>query len=242
MYKEFAKVYDLFMEDIPYDDWCQYITSLLRENGIEGKAVVELGCGTGQLTRRLVTEGYRMTGVDISEDMIKVAKEEGGNIDYIVEDMTELVLETPTDAIISVCDSINYLTQEGDLACAIMCAYENLKPAGVFIFDMKTEHFYKNILGNSTIAENREDASFIWENTYYEDERINEYNLTLFIKEKDSDSYKKYNEMHYQKAFLVKEVLNELKKVDFFQIEVYNAFTREKPKEDSERIYFVCKK
>lgn len=244
MYTDFAKVYDLFMEDIPYDEWSEYILELLSENGITEGSIVELGCGTGEITTRLAKSGYSVIGIDISEEMLfeagsKLSEED---ILYVNMDMTELSLPYQVDAMVSVCDSMNYLVEDGDFELTVKAVYEYLKEDGVFIFDLKTKYFYENILGTTTIAETREDASFIWENTYYEDECINEYELTLFIKEEEGDKYERYDEVHLQRAFEFEEIVNILKKVDFSEILVYNAFTKNEPTDDTERYYFVCRK
>lgn len=71
--------------------------------------------------------------------------------------------------------------------------------------NLNTEYKYREILGESTIAEDREESSFIWDNSYDEEERINEYSLSLFIREKE-DLYRKYQETHYQRAYTLNEV------------------------------------
>ena len=242
MYESFSQVYDIFMDDIPYDKWCEYIVKLLRKEGISGGKLVELGCGTGKITRRLRDFGYDMTGIDISEEMLDIAsKSDSKDILYVNMDMSKLKLPYLVDGIVSVCDSVNYLMDEDALFKTFARAYDSLRAGGVFIFDLKSEYFYRSILGDKTFAENRDEASLIWQNYYYDDDMINEYELTIFAKNEDG-TYRKYEENQYQRAYSLDTVVTLLNKLDFSSVMVYNAFTNKKPTNRTPRYYFVCKK
>ena len=244
MYQGFAAVYDMFMYNIPYDKWARYISKLLKEEGISDGNVVELGCGTGNITRELAKRGYTMTGIDISTEMLSIAagKPDIGNITYVNMDMSELELPFTANAVISVCDSINYLTDYEDLKATFAAVKEYLDDDGVFIFDLKSEYFFRSMLGDRTFADNREEASYIWVNTYYEEDKINEYDMTIFVKTKRENVYEKYEEIHYQRAYSLNEITDLLKMMDFSDVKVYNAFTKKPPTKRSGRIYFVCRK
>ena len=243
-YTGFASVYDLFMDNIPYKDWSVYVTGLLREYGVNDGLVLDLGCGTGKLTRLLADAGYDMIGVDLSEEMLEVAleheMEEPRQILYLQQDMREFELYGTVRAIVSICDSMNYLMEYEDLVQVLKLANNYLDPKGVFIFDMNTVYKYREQLGEQTIAENREESSFIWENYFDEDEMVNEYDLTLFIREEDG-RYAKYEETHYQRAFELDEVKEAIKEAGMELVAVYDAFTRQAPKADSDRVYFVVR-
>lgn len=244
-YTSFAEVYDTFMDNVPYEEWAEYLTELLREYDIEDGLVLDLGCGTGSLTEILAAKGYDMIGADSSTEMLEIAMEKkaesGQDILYLLQDMREFELYGTVRAVVSVCDCVNYITDEKDLEQVFRLVNNYLDPEGIFIFDFNTEYKYKVILGEQTIAEDREDCSFIWDNYYYEDEGMNEYELTLFIKEEDSDLYRKYQEMHYQKAYTLEEVreLVEWSGLEF--VTAYDAYTREAPSETSERICVVAR-
>ena len=186
-YTGFAQVYDIFMDNVPYEEWAEYLTSLLREYGVESGLVLDLGCGTGSMTEILAADGYDMIGVDNSEDMLEIALEKklrsGHDILYLLQDMREFELYGTVRAVVSVCDSVNYITEPEELAEVFRLVNNYLDPGGVFIFDFNTEYKYREILGEQTIAEDRGECSFIWDNCYYEEERINEYDLTLFIRD-----------------------------------------------------------
>lgn len=243
-YTSFAAVYDMFMDNIPYEEWAAYLISLLKEYGIDDGLVLDLGCGTGSLTEILAREGYDMTGIDISPDMLQIAMEKraesGHDILYLLQDMREFELYGTVRAIVSICDSMNYLLEPGDLVQTLRLVNNYLDPKGLFIFDLNTEYKYREILGESTIAEDREESSFIWDNSYDEEERINEYSLSLFIREKEN-LYRKYQETHYQRAYTLGEVKDAIRQAGMEFVAAYDAFTRNAPREDSERIYVIAR-
>ncbi|MDY5482823.1 MAG: methyltransferase domain-containing protein [Clostridium sp.] len=243
-YTGFAAVYDMFMDNIPYEEWSRYLISLLKEYGAEDGLVLDLGCGTGSITELLAAAGYDMIGVDLSEEMLQIAMEKkyesGHDILYLRQDMREFELYGTVRAVVSICDSMNYILEQDDLVKVFSLVNNYLDPGGIFIFDLNTEYKYGTLLGNSTIAEDREESSFIWENTYDEEERINEYDLSIFIRE-EGDLYRKYEETHYQKAYRLDEVKEALAKAGMEFVTAYQAFTREAPESDSERIYVIAK-
>lgn len=244
-YSSFAQVYDLFMDNVPYEEWCTYIVGLLKEYGIEDGVVLDLGCGTGKLTRLLKTSGYDMIGVDYSEEMLEIAREaemeQEEPIFYLHQDMRELELFGSVGAVVSICDSMNYILQEEELLQVFRRVNEYLESGGIFLFDLNTLYKYRELLGENTISEVREESSFIWDNYFEEETGINEYDLTLFIREQD-DLYRRYEETHYQRAYEVETVVKLVKDAGMELLACYDAFTREPVKEDSERIYIVARR
>lgn len=267
-YSSFAQVYDLFMDNVPYEEWCSYIMGILEEYGIKDGLMLDLGCGTGKMTRLLAAAGYDMIGVDNSEDMLEIArayddisaedpkdtleeeppssddeKEEGdagSRILYLLQDMREFELFGTVRAVVSICDSMNYILEEEDLCTIFKLVNNYLDPEGIFIFDLNTIYKYQKILGETTIAENREEGSFIWDNYYDEEAMINEYDLTLFIQQ-DGGLFRKYEETHYQRAYSLQTIKGLLEEAGMEFVVAYDAFTREPVKEDSERIYVIAR-
>lgn len=240
-YTVFAEVYESYMADTPYEEWCGYLAGLLTEYGIKNGLVAELGCGTGSMTRLLAKQGYDMIGIDNSEEMLAAAKKNSAEgILYLLQDMREFELYGTVKAIVSVCDSMNYILSEEELLKVFTLVNNYLDRGGIFIFDMNTQYKYQEILADNTFAENREDSSFIWENYYYEEERINEYGMTFYVKEQ-GELFRRYEEIHYQKAYLVPVIQGLLEKAGMELIAVYDAFTREPPEETSERIYVIAR-
>ena len=244
-YTSFAAVYDTFMDNIPYEEWEKYLKSLLYEYGVREGLVLELGCGTGNMTEILAQSGYDMIGVDNAEEMLEIAIEKrmksGLDILYLQQDMREFELYGTVKAIVSVCDSLNYILEEEELEEVFRLVNNYLDPGGVFIFDFNTVYKYREILGDQTIAENREECSFIWDNYYYEEERINEYELSLFIREGDSELYRKYQETHFQKAYDLETMKRLITQPGLEYITAYDAFTKEAPTRVSERIYVIAR-
>ena len=211
----------------------------------ERNLVVDLGCGTGTLTQMMYQKGYDMIGIDNSEEMLSVAmskrEKTGDEILYLLQDMRELELYSTVGTMISVCDSLNYILEEDELLGIFRLVNNYLYPGGIFIFDFNTVYKYSEILGNQTIAEDREACSFIWDNYYYEEEKINEYELSLFIKEEDSDLYRKYQETHFQKAYDLETIKRLVEQSGLEYITAYDAFTKNAPTEESERIYVITR-
>lgn len=243
-YTGFAEVYDMFMDNIPYEKWCGYLTSLLSEYGIGDGLVLDLGCGTGTVTELLAAGGYDMIGVDISPDMLQIALEKrersGLPILYLQQDMREFELYGTVRAVVSICDSMNYILDKEDLIHVFSLVNNYLDPGGIFIFDLNTEYKFREVLGSSTIAETRDESSFIWENDYDGKERINEYDLTLFVRQ-EGDLYRKFEETHFERAYSVEEIKDALSMAGMEFLAVYDAFTRDAPKDTSERIYVVAR-
>ncbi|MGI6020169.1 MAG: class I SAM-dependent DNA methyltransferase [Lachnospiraceae bacterium] len=248
-YSKFANLYDVFMDDVPYEKWSGVISGLLADEGVKDGIVCELGCGTGTLTRMLADRGFDMIGIDSSEEMLQVAFDremDFKNTDnedaparkpilYLNQDIRDFELYGTVRAFVSVCNTMNYLTGDGELERVLKLVNNYLDPSGIFIFDFNTVHLYRDVIGDSTIAENREDASFIWENVYDEACRINEYDVTFFEK-KESGLFERFEEVHIQRAFELEEVKESIKKAGMRFLGAFDAESMEEPSEDSETI------
>ena len=229
------------MDNIPYEEWGKHVKGLLKEYGVDEGLVLELGCGTGTMTEILASAGYDMIGIDQSEEMLEEAlekkQESGHEILYLCQDMREFELYGTVRAIICICDSMNYILEEEEILGTLTSAAHNyLDYGGLFIFDLNTEYKYRELLGEQTIAENREEGSFIWENYYDEESMINEYDLTLFVKE-PSGLYRKEEENHFQRAYSLGTIRELVKRSGLNLLHIYDAFTHEPARKDSERVY-----
>ena len=272
-YTSFAYVYDTFMDNVPYGEWARHIREKLCEHGVTDGIVLDLGCGTGTMTERLAGYGYDMIGVDNSEEMLELAMEKktesGYDILYLLQDMRGFELYGTVRAVVSVCDSVNYITEPDELEEVFRLVNNYLDPKGIFLFDFNTVHKYRDVIGDSTIAEDRGVCSFIWDNRYYEKEQINEYDLTLFIaedfnpmenayvSERTADSedallseegagengslYRRYTETHYQRGYTLAEIQELLERAGLVFIEAYDADTKETPNDTSERICVIAR-
>lgn len=244
-YSGFAKVYDLFMDNIPYGEWTEYVKELFAEEGITEGILLDLGCGTGSVTELLAKAGFDMIGIDNSEEMLEIAmekrEESGLDILYLLQDMREFELYGTVKGVVSICDSMNYILEDEDLMEVFRLVHNYLDNEGIFIFDMNTMYKYEEILADNTFAEDREESSFIWENYYDEEDEINQYDLALFVKEEDG-RYRKYEETHLQRAYRQEDVEEMIRESGLELLHVYDAFSKEAPTEESERIYYVCRR
>lgn len=210
----------------------------------ERNTVLDLGCGTGTLTELLAREGYDMIGVDNAEEMLRIAMEKrarsGLDILYLLQDMRELELYGTVGAVVSVCDSLNYLLAEEDIVQTFKRVNNYLYPQGIFIFDFNTVYKYAEVIGDVTIAENREDCSFIWENYYHEEQEVNEYDLTVFVAE--GTLFRRFQEVHYQRGYRLEQMKAFLSQAGLEFLEALDADTHGEATEKSERIYVVARK
>lgn len=241
-YKGLALVYDKLMkEEVSYNNWFNYIQQIFHRYNTIPMKVLEMACGTGNLTEYLCQYGYSVSCFDISEDMLSIAYDKLSryrNIRIFNQNMINFKLNEVFDAVICICDGINYLVDEDDLLRVFINVYNHLNNSGIFVFDISSYYKLKNIIGNNTFVEDSEDVFYVWENFFDEDKDICEFYLTFFIKEKDK--YIRFDEKHMQKAHNVENVVKNLKKAGFKSIDVYDAFTFDEPSKESERINFIA--
>lgn len=211
-YTGFARVYDSFMDNAPYDKWECWLAEQLAGHGIDGGLVLELGCGTGVMTERLAARGYDMIGVDLSEDMLACAMEKrdisGADILYLQQDMREFELYGTVAAVYCICDSLNYLTEPAELVQVFRLVNNYLDPGGVFLFDINTPVAYMLPQRQVPIADMRGDIAMIWENEFDETARINRHRVTFFVplEEEEEELYERIQEIHIQRAYTPAEI------------------------------------
>ncbi len=226
-YSVFAQVYDDFMEDVPYEQWADFLIGYLADKGVRDGLVLDLGCGSGEILSLLKEHGgFDMIGLDSSEEMLRIARDKEPDALYLCQDMREFELYGTVNAIVSVCDSINYIIEKDELLGLFKLANNYLEAGGYFIFDLNTVYKYKYELADNTFAEDREDKAFIWDNFFDEESGINEYLLTLFIG-KDG-VFRRYQEIHYERAYRLKEIAELLEAAGMEFVEAFAGYTKEK--------------
>ena len=235
-YSAFAAGYDRMMADVDYDGWANYIDGFLREAG--AKSVLECACGTGSLTVRLARKGYQITGADLSEDMLMVARQKTLDaglrfLPFVCQDMRRIALHKPVDAVVAACDGVNYLMD--GVEDFFQSAWKALKPGGLLLFDVSSAYKLSAVLGDNTFAATGPDWAYIWENTYHP--RLGRVDMLLTGFLKQGTGYARFEEHHSQRAYTEEEL-----RAALHDIRVYEAFTRNPPTDRAERLQFTARK
>lgn len=245
-YRDFAFVYDELMNEVDYESWINYIEEIIKNENVRVKNILELGCGTGNITIPLAKKGYDIAGIDISEEMLIVAREksqkEGIELVLLNQDIVDLDFDLyDLDCVLCACDGFNYILNDDDIKSVFNKVYTLLKEKGIFIFDISSYYKLSSILGDNVYGENREDIAYLWQNYFDDEDNIVQMDLAFFIKEND-DKFSRFEETHYQRAYKNDEILNMLNSCGFKNIKLYKDFTFENDNGKGERIFFVCTK
>ena len=239
-YGDFAYIYDRLMhDDVDYDAWCDYIESLMSLEGCETETICELACGTCSITSRLEARGYRMTGVDISADMINIAKKKTRYAKYICENMARYSPEEKFGAYLCMIDGINYVLAPKLAERVFRNVREHLEPGGVFIFDVSSRYKLRNIIGNETFIHSEYDVFYSWQNRYIERHNISDMLLNFFVRR--GERYERFEERHLQRAYTERELRALLSRAGFTDVRCFGELTFEPPKTDCQRLVFVCR-
>ncbi len=241
-YGRFAYLYDELMKDVPYDDWIKLIEEKSQAHGLKGNKVLDLACGTGELSIRLASLGFDVTGVDLSEDMLTVAQakalEQGVNIDFLQQDMTELELMDTYDIVGIFCDSLNYLHSEEEVQKTFQNIRHYLKKGGLFIFDVHSLYKMSEIFIGNTFSYDEDGICYIWNCFEGKEPNSVEHELTFFV-EDGAGKYDRFDEFHIQRTFPVEVYTKWLEDVGFNVLEVIGDF-QGSPGPQSERIFFIA--
>ena len=238
MYQAFAELYDELMNDVDYESWADYYVRLLSVYGIREGKICECACGTGSLTIPLFRRGFQMTGVDVSQEMLWQAaqktRKKGIAIPYVRQDMRALNLHRPMDAVIATCDGVNYLLTEEDLLSFCHAARKAIRPGGAFIFDVSTPYKLKNILCSGMLGEDREDITYIWQNTWHEKRQTVELDLTFFVRDSDG-RYRRIDERQHQRAWDQKTLKEALWRAGFRAVSLYGDYSIQAASDENQR-------
>lgn len=240
-YGELAAVYDQLMDDFDYPAWAAYYLSLLRRVGVVPDTLCDCACGTGSLSLEFAAAGIQVTGVDIAPDMLTVAgakaRSRGLELRLVCQDMSELRLPRPVDAIICGCDGVNYLTGDRKLMSFFNAARGAIRPGGALAFDISSAHKLKAVIGNNFFGEEREDVAWLWQNALKGD--IVTMELTFFVCEADG-RYRRFAETHRQRIWEADALVNMLMKCGFSCVEVFGDRNFEPPRPDELRLHLLA--
>ena len=243
-YTGFAAAYDKMMENVNYVRWADYIDRLFALYNFHPKRVLDIACGTGSATILLAEKGYLMSGTDRAIEMLLWAREKarkrGIRLPLWQQDMRELTVAQPYDAVLCLYDSINYITTEEEMKQVFMRVSEALVPRGMFIFDVTTEYNIVKHFHRRTFAESFEDFSYIWKNLYFHREKVCKTVLTFFLKE--GGHHQKYEELHVQKIYSMAQIEKLLDQTGYKLLSSFDAFTFNRWGRTSDRINFTAVK
>ena len=228
------------MYDLDYEKIYKFIREVLGKKSLEPELILEMACGTGGLTEKLARD-YKIHAFDLSDDMLSVFQNKirSKNLKLFKQNMVGFSAPASYDAIFSVGDSLNYLTDEKDFEAAIKSSYDHLKDGGIFIFDLNTEYKFKNI--PPVTVDEVEDVLYLWENIYDEEEKLNTYGVNFFRNIKDND-YKRFYEEHLERAYDLSFVKNLLEETGFKDIEVYDDYEFKEVRDETSRYTFITRR
>ncbi|ENH97587.1 methyltransferase [Gracilibacillus halophilus YIM-C55.5] len=245
-YSKLAYVYDVLMEDAPYDEWQTFINDSITKYNPHAETVLDLGCGTGEMSIRLSQEGFRVTGVDNSEDMLSYAQDQANdqraNVEYLQQDIRHLEGFMDYDVITSLCDVINYITEVTDLQAVFTNVAKALSKDGVFIFDVHSPRYIDEEMVGGTFAEIYDDLSYLWLCEAGEEKGEVIHDLTFFIEDEDTGLYQRFDETHIQRTFPVWKYRWLLEQAGLQIKSIHADFSVEPTQhpEMGDRIFFVC--
>ena len=242
-YKALAASYDSLTLDVDYDGVVEFYEVLLQREGLSPRSVVDLACGTGSLTVRLTQKGYKVMGVDLSEDMLTVASQKawdlGLQIPFVRQPLEKLYLHRGVDLAVCGLDSLDYITDPACCKRAIERIYKALNPGGCFIFDVNTPEKLRAMDGQVFLDEN-EDTFCVWRGEFDEQTNICSYGMDLFRRQEKG--WQRNFEEHQEYAYSAAQLVGYLKDAGFTRIEVFGDRRLEPPAEGEQRIYLKARK
>jgi SAM-dependent methyltransferase len=245
-YQQFAYLYDELMKDAPYDKWVKFVKEKRQKYKIDGNRLLDLACGTGELSVRFAKDGFSVTGVDLSSDMLAVAQAkaqlEGTQISFFEQNMANLEGHEQFDTIGIFCDSLNYLQTDEDVIHTFSTVFQHLKAGGMFLFDVHSIYKISHVFINQTFAMAEDHLSYIWNSFPGEFPYSVEHELSFFVLDEPTEKYDRFDELHYQRTYPIEQYSDWLKDAGFELLEVSADFEDVEPQQNSERIFFIARK
>ena len=244
MYSDFAAVYDR-LQDADYQAFVDFYEKIFQGLGKNPGLVLDMGCGTGNITIPMAKRGYDMIGLDLSCEMLNIEREkaqkEGLDILFLNQDMCEMELYGTVDCILCALDGINYVTEDEAIDNLFALVKNYLNPGGLMIFDISTEYKLKEILGQNTYVYEDDDIYYVWQSQYSEDSKLCEFKLDFFCRQQD-DSYKRFEEYQVQRAYSTEEITKAAKDAGLEICGIYRPFQFATISDTDERVFFVISK
>lgn len=243
MYNDFAYSYDALMGDVDYEARSEYLCSLFKRFDRMPSLMLDLACGTGEFSNRFAQKGVSVIGVDISCDMLSIARqktaEQGNDILYLCQDATELDLYGTVDGAICCLDSLNHITEYDRFCKAVERAALFLEKDRLFVFDLNTPYKHREVLGNNTFVIENDEVYCVWQNEYKENNTV-EINLDFFALE--GDVYHRSGESFCERAYTLTEVEKAIEKAGLKIEGIFDDMSENAPTCESERVIYVTRK
>lgn len=244
MYSIFADFYDELMYDVDYKKRAAYLMRLFKKYGKAPKLLLDVACGTGGFSNEFAKLGVEVIGTDISEEMLNVARENsadmGQDVLYLCQAAEELDLYGTVDGAVCCLDSLNHITDYKTLCKAFEKISLFLERDCLFIFDVNTEYKHREILGDNVFVMDREQVFCVWANEY--NQKKNTVNVMLDFFVKDGDSYSRFSEEFYERAYTIDELTSALEKAGLEIVGIFDDMTEKPLQEKSQRAIYVTKK
>ncbi|MGI6280135.1 MAG: class I SAM-dependent DNA methyltransferase [Acutalibacteraceae bacterium] len=243
-YRHFAAVYDRLMRDVDYNARTDYLLRLFKEFGAVPTLLLDLACGSGGFSNLFSKKGIEVIGVDMSEEMLSVARQNsydmGTDVLYLCQSAEKLDLYGTVDGAICCLDSLNHITDKEKLLAAVERVALFLEKDCLFIFDVNTEYKHREILADNTFVIDEDDLYCVWQNRFIPQKLTTEITLDFFVK--TGKFYTRSGERFFERAYTPAE-LDEILKTAGFKIEaVYDDMTENPPHDTSQRVVYVCRK
>ncbi|MEO0288687.1 MAG: methyltransferase domain-containing protein [candidate division WOR-3 bacterium] len=236
-YDRIANLYDSFMSMVPYKIWAENIYNVCKSFKIKGVELIDLGAGTGNLSKYLSDYGFNVTLVDISIEMLKEAQKKNyrNSSTFVCCDIVNLSIKKSFDIAICMYDTVNHISAENITGC-FLNVFNILKNDAIFVFDFNTEFGLELMSKNSQIRDGNGFISF-WETEYDQKSKICTLNLKIEYFNKKTESF-----VFSERALFPEELENDLKEVGFRSVDFYDFSTMKKLSDYSERGLVVCRK
>lgn len=162
LYSELANIYHIMYQSfINYDEEFVYYDVILKQHNASN--VLEIGCGSGNMAKRLLAAGYAYCGIDLSEEMLAIAKHQLPQASFICADMRWFSVATKFDAALIPGRSLSYILTLEDLQKTFNSVYNSLHENGYFIFDViNADKFMPSINSYETIVHTMNDNDKIY--------------------------------------------------------------------------------
>lgn len=244
MYDFFACVYDDLMYDVDYKKRTSYLMKLFKKYDKAPTLLLDAACGTGGFSNEFAKLGTEVIGVDMSEEMLSIAREKamesGKDILFLCQRLEELDLYGTVDGAVCCLDSLNHITDYNTLCKAIKKTALFLEEGRLFIFDVNTEYKHKEILGNNVFVIERDDVYCVWANKYTEKNKVTNISLDFFIKE--NDVYNRYSEEFSERAYTSEQLEKALQKAGLEIVNIFGDMTENPLSDTSQRAIYVTRR